>query len=292
MEEQNNRIVENEELKTSASDATEEAKINGATLINTTPNKVIIGAAILATIIGVISLFILLGNKNDDVESNAGGDPPPHLHYWIGWEMTKEATCTTNGIKTKFCDCGYNEVTTIYARGYHEYGKWTTTTAPTCTSDGLEVRVCECGKTETRTITASHSYVYGICSKCNRGLINIILPETPITVHDFYYNGSIDQTCKITDIHITSISKEYNGTYEIRFSWSGEKTYDDDGNNYSSSVKLGYKLYDSDGYVVKSGSASSVGVCVGEKFRNQEIEWNYENLDPNETYTLEILNLQ
>ena len=212
-----------------------------------------------------------------------------HYFSWNGWIVTKAATCTEEGEKE--CKCSYcdeKETETIHMLE-HSYGEWQTTKEATCTTDGLRERICECGEKETETIPAGHKYSNGICDNCNKGLINIILPNTPITVHRFNYNGSVDVTGKITSIAIEKITERNEGTYYIRFSWAGEKTYDDDGNNYSSSVAIAYKLYDSEGYVVKSGTSCSVGVCVGEKFKDQKIEWGYIDLDPNETYTLEIL---
>lgn len=37
----------------------------------------------------------------------------------------------------------------------HTFGEWKTATGATCTTDGLEERVCECGEKETRAITAT-----------------------------------------------------------------------------------------------------------------------------------------
>ena len=212
-------------------------------------------------------------------------------HDFGEWTWTNN--CFTDGVKEKTCTrCGEKQTETLYARGYHDFSNWSITTEANCLQAGLKEHEClDCGKTETEIIPASHKYSSGICTVCNRGLINIILPDTPITVYNYKYNGSINETCKITDIHITAIKKHGDGTYTIKFSWAGEKTYDHNGNNYSSSVGFAYKLYDSEGYVVTSGSDYSVGVSVGEKFRDQEMVISYLELDPNETYTLEILNL-
>lgn len=220
----------------------------------------------------------------------AGYESHQFSDYW-----TETYTdCLEEGVRERHCYlCSEKETETIPARGEHTFysSESVIIKEATCTEEGTKESVCHyCDEKKTEIIPYAHEYVSGICSKCNRGLINIILPDTPITVHDFNYNG-IDETCKITSIELKSVTKKYDGTYDLIFIWAGKKTYDDDGNNHSSSVGFGYKLYDSDGYVVKSGDASSVGVCVGEKFRDQELIWYYADLDPNETYTLEILNL-
>ena len=39
-----------------------------------------------------------------------------------------------------------------------EFGEWTVTKEPTCTENGVRVRTCECGRSEEEEIVASHSY--------------------------------------------------------------------------------------------------------------------------------------
>ena len=69
--------------------------------------------------------------------------------------------------------------------------------------------------------------------------------------------------------------------------YSGEKTYDQKGNNYSQSCKVGWKLFDSEGYVVTSGTFYTPNIAVGEKFRDKT-EKAYGCIKPGETYTLKI----
>ena len=210
-------------------------------------------------------------------------------HFFGEWITTK-ATCTEDGFKERACtNCGDKETETIRARGYHDF-IWATTTEATCTTDGVTTGTCECGAKKTEVIAARHNYEKGVCTKCSRGLINIILPETPITVHD-YVGSNISVTTKMTSLKIGEIEKNYNDTYSITFYWAGEKIYDRSGNSHSSRCNFGYKLYDSQGFVVYSSSNSSTAVNVGEKFKDQEFGPSFLKLDPNETYTLEILNV-
>lgn len=186
--------------------------------------------------------------------------------------------------------CGAEESRDAYAPGYHVF-TWAITKEATCTADGAKEGTCDwCGKKETETISAGHDYTNGICTKCDRGLIDIKLPETPITVHD-YSGSNIDVTTKMTSLEIGKIAKHGDGTYSIIFYWAGEKIYDRSGNSHSSRCRFGYKLYDSEGFVVYSSSDSSTAVNVGEKFKDQEFGPSWLKLDPNETYTLEILNV-
>lgn len=89
------------------------------------------------------------------------------------WQIFKDSTCTSTGIKIKKCTyC--NDITskdTIAVKA-HEYQ--TIETAPTCTVDGRVAKVCRnCGRTEVLSVTpASHktgtgkteNYVYPSCT--------------------------------------------------------------------------------------------------------------------------------
>ena len=327
MDEQNKQNLENQDLPETTEEITKTPKKFGIfekilQFINKMPKKVkmavLIGAPIAVILLTLVVLFasgvfdhihewrfetIKVATCTEKGISkqicDGCGESSTYESYYKDHEYGEYEHILTNCLidskRVRSCKvCGYEDSYTVTADGSHNFWSqdWVATENATCTTDGIEERTCrDCGEKETRVIPASHKYSNGICTVCNRGVINIILPDTPITVYDYKSNGSIDETCKITSIELKSVTKQYNGTYELIFVWAGEKTYDDNGNNYSSSVGFAYKLYDSDGYVVKSGSEGSVGVCVGEKFRDQELKWSYADLDPNETYTLEILNL-
>ncbi len=122
----------------------------------------------------------------------------------------------------------------------------------------------------------------------NKGLplkpSKVNLPKLPATISDYLYNDQIDSTVKITNI--TYEIKDY----DLYIYFSGEKTYEREGLLYSQSTKVGWKLYDSENYVVASGTFYSPAVAVGEKFRNEE-DTAYNCIKPGETYTFKILNL-
>ena len=75
-------------------------------------------------------------------------------HDWGEWVVTKPATCTENGEKTRTCNaCSETEKEVIPIA--HTWGEWKTTTDPTCTEEGTKKHVCEiCGKEETDGIPA------------------------------------------------------------------------------------------------------------------------------------------
>ncbi|MCD8286123.1 MAG: hypothetical protein LUD50_02725 [Clostridia bacterium] len=82
-------------------------------------------------------------------------------HTWTEWEVTIEATCGTEGSKTRTCTvCGQTETETIPATGSHTWTDWDITPA-TCGTDGSETRTCTvCGLSETQTLNATGSHVW------------------------------------------------------------------------------------------------------------------------------------
>ena len=64
-------------------------------------------------------------------------------HKYGEWTITKKATCTTAGVKTRICSvCGNKETVSIPATG-HKYK--TTVVAPTYASKGYTLHKCSCG---------------------------------------------------------------------------------------------------------------------------------------------------
>lgn len=104
----------------------------------------------------------------------------------------------------------------------------------------------------------------------------------PTTISSYNYSDKIESSAVISDF-TCSVN---NSTVDISF--TGEKTYDIEGAGQSRSIKVGWKLYDAEGYVVESGTASSTSIKMGEKFKN--CEDRIYSLDPGE-YELEIMNV-
>lgn len=113
--------------------------------------------------------------------------------------------------------------------------------------------------------------------------VTITLPEIPQTINYYNYSGTLASSCNITDI-----SYEFNGSlFYIYF--TGEKTYDKDGENHNDYCYIGYKLYDSEGYVIKSGNVMTDQMTVGEKFKN--VKLYFSEAERGQTYRLELLNV-
>ena len=188
------------------------------------------------------------------------------------------------------------------------------TVAPTCFQDGYTVYDCnycswhlfykvesfgghrveegECGDNAVcarcgEEFTIYHEEYGNKCSQCGMFVYNIISPELPIIVNCYNYDDSIEQTIKITEI----VWEPQNNCIK----WAAERIYHEDGNNHSASAKFGWKIYDSEGYVIDSGTAYSDGtIKVGEKVKNQEIKFfpSLYDWERWENYTLEILNVK
>lgn len=111
--------------------------------------------------------------------------------------------------------------------------------------------------------------------------VDVELPSLPKEIVDSGYGASI---CKVTGI--TYVVSGDN----ITFYFTGEKTYDAKGNRYSQSCKIGWKLYDSDGYVVDAGTCYTNAIHVGEKFKNADIT-AYDVIEQGMSYRLVLLDV-
>ena len=87
-------------------------------------------------------------------------------HTWNEGEITKEATCTQDGVKTYTCEnCGETKTETIPAA--HKWDEGKVTKEPTCTVKGVKTYTCSvCGKTKTEEI-ATVAHKYGSDGKCD-----------------------------------------------------------------------------------------------------------------------------
>ena len=236
---------------------------------------------VLCVILLVVSLVCAFTSCGDDNNENS-----THTHSYGEWETTKAATCIEGGIKERYCSCGEKQTTTIDVIE-HSYSNWIVSKEETCTENGIKEKFCSiCEKKETEIIIASHNYINGICSKCSDSLVEIKMPTTPLTLS----KKSAGYGIKMTSVQITSIridvSANKDGTYNVRIYYSGEKTYDCDGNSSTMSCSFIYKLYDSEGYLITSGDARVSDLSVGEKFKDKY--FTLYNLNSTESYTLSL----
>ena len=87
-------------------------------------------------------------------------------------------------------------------------------------------------------------------------------------------------------MEVTAISYEFeyhgDGKETLTAKFSGKKTYDYRGSGQSDSVQIGWKLYDPNGNVFRTGTLYSPSIAVGESFTNKEEDliYNFEATDP------------
>ena len=140
----------------------------------------------------------LANANNEDISMGISGgsvtiDKPVCNHVWDEGKVTKDATCTEDGVKTYTCTvpgCGETKTEVISATG-HKFGEWKVTKAATCTEKGEETRECACGEKEVREIPvkehalntygkdSTHHWV--LCDNCDH------VGEKE--AHDYDYNG-------------------------------------------------------------------------------------------------------
>lgn len=114
--------------------------------------------------------------------------------------------------------------------------------------------------------------------------VNVELPELPSTIASYTWDDKISSSYSVTDVTFKVSDND------ITFYFAGEKTYDREGANYSSTCRIGWKLYDSEGFVVASGTCYTNSLKTGDKFRD-EYDTSYNCIKEGETYRLEIMSV-
>ncbi|MBQ8183157.1 MAG: zinc ribbon domain-containing protein [Clostridia bacterium] len=213
---------------------------------------------------------------------------PGHSHYYYG-KVTKNATCNAEGVETFTCECGASYTEPI-RKTSHSWQSATCTTPRKC---GI------CGATDGSAL-GHHYYSDGECSRCGQmdpmvqstlSKCKLNLPTVPQTIHYRGYDDEIKSTLRVTGISY-QFKYEGDGTVSLVASFSGTKTYDYRGAGQSDSAKIGWKLYDSNGNVLTTGTFYSPSLAEGESFANQEetLLHSFEAVEPG-TYRLEILDV-
>lgn len=94
-------------------------------------------------------------STNGAVSDTQDSTATTHIHSFGEWVETKSVTCTEDGEKVRYCDCGTVENETIKATG-HTDGEWIIDADAMCTEDGSKHQICSvCNSTiKTETIPA------------------------------------------------------------------------------------------------------------------------------------------
>lgn len=84
-------------------------------------------------------------------------------HSWNAGEITTEATCKAEGVKTYTCSiCGETKTESIAKLNEHTWDAGGITTNPTCAEAGARTYTCiVCGETKVESISATGAHIYG-----------------------------------------------------------------------------------------------------------------------------------
>ena len=116
----------------------------------------------LLLLLAVAILFVGCGNAEStskekdnrtEKQTETQTEETSHTHNYIE-EITTEATCEADGVKTFTCDCGDSYTEPIEATG-HIYSDYVSNNDATYTADGTKTATCVCGLTDTRTASGS-----------------------------------------------------------------------------------------------------------------------------------------
>ncbi|MCL1931714.1 MAG: leucine-rich repeat domain-containing protein [Treponema sp.] len=103
----------------------------------------------LAKIAGFALVCALLLTACDD-----GNSPAAHNHEWGNWTVTRTATCTTEGVKTRVCllNATHEETEPIaIVPTAHDWQPAPSATVPTCTEDGSGDQICAYNAAHTKS---------------------------------------------------------------------------------------------------------------------------------------------
>ena len=116
-------------------------------------------------------------------------------------------------------------------------------------------------------------------------MVDVELPELPQTIFYHAYNKPNTSSCIVT-----SITYKISGK-SVTFYFSGEKTYDIEGDNYNRTCYISWKLYDEEGYVVDNGTCFTTSIQVGEKFKDASVS-AHGVIEEGKSYRLVIMDCE
>lgn len=168
---------------------------------------------------------------------------------------------------------GYEVYQSTEEYGHYEKVATTTANVRTVTITGLEEATTYYYKVRA-FIVSNGTYFYGdftgvrgATTKSSQKF-SIELPDLPLSFSWYMFDGEIYSTASLTDIRY-STSRNHDGTIQVKFYFSGEKTANGTGNIYA--VRGNWALIEKDtGLVVDTGYIKKDGLKVGEKFSNIE----------------------
>lgn len=116
---------------------------------------------------------------------------------------------------------------------------------------------------------------------------NMTLPALPTTIKNYTYNGSLERKIEVQNIDYTYEANS-NGTVTLKLNIKAKMLYNNKGNSHSDNSEIGYKIKDSEGFVVDSGTMYLDPVSVGDMIKEEKTVFN---LKLGEAYTLELIDV-
>lgn len=237
---------------------------------------IIVGTLLAVVVIAVLAVLII----------------NPHEHFWMYWEVVKEATCTSEGLQIAPCAVCGKEIDSQVIPITHSWEEATCYESKTCkicnTKEGSALghnwigatcarpKYCSRCGLEEGTVNDNHNYSYGRCTVCYESMeLNIILPKAPLTIErysDLFKFTKFDYSYEFTS----------NNKFKLWLWFDGEVVLGDGPFFYY------INIYDSDGYLVESVPCMIEGLRKGDKVRDQR-EYIGSGFDSSETYTIVIV---
>ena len=153
---------------------------------------------------------------SDDTAADTETD---HVHNFGEWKITKEATCTIDGVKTRSCACGESEEDTVVAPGHTEVDD--AAVDATCTETGLTAgKHCSTCLTVTVPQTATEALKHVDANndhKCDR------CPADELTPHKD--EEPKDHICDICNNKIGTLV-DFTGAYAWTDAAKGTEKYE------------------------------------------------------------------
>jgi hypothetical protein len=225
---------------------------------------------LLASFLATILLLSLAACGSDDQGANSSNSVVPsqteHTHSYTS-QVTKEATCTNEGVKTFTCTCGDVYTEKIDATdhnweitGYDEDGKHNVrckndpthvnevdcdysdvdVVDPTCTEAGYTRHSCACGQYYDDTPIDATDHDWEIVSSNNNGTHNVKCrndeKHTDVVNCDYEADEVVDPTCEEDGytVYKCDCGHSYNADYEdaTDHDWDDWTHDDENGGHY------------------------------------------------------------
>ena len=156
-----------------------------------------------------------------------------HEHQWSEWQLSKDVSCTQDGLKERTCSCGEKETETIIAS--HSWKDATCTKAKSCSKCGL-----------TKGSALGHTTQFGTCGRCGNKIISAATMKCSNNLpQDFtseYYPGRKASTTQIMDVSFEKSESKIIISVKCKFL----KEYN------SEDACIAYTITDPNGDIIKS----------------------------------------